>query len=290
MLLGFADYRDGAMRLAEQLKMPFAEIKEHRFPDGETRVTLPGVLPERVVICRTLNDPNTKLVTLMLAAKTARSLGAMHISLVAPYLCYMRQDSAFHPGEAVSQLIVGEWLAQVFDEVVTVDPHLHRVHQLVDAVPASRVVTLSAATLMGEFLRNQNRPLILLGPDEESAQWVSVAAKAAGGRFGVCRKIRHADRDTSVVLPDIDLSGQQVVLIDDIASSGGTLMSAARACLAKGAGQVDALVVHALFDEAVTAQLRDAGIANVWSTDSVVHPTNTIPLARLIAGGLTNSA
>lgn len=185
MLLGFADYRDGAMRLAEQLKMPFAEIKEHRFPDGETRVTLPGVLPERVVICRTLNDPNAKLVTLMLAAKTARSLGAMHISLVAPYLCYMRQDTAFHPGEAVSQLIVGEWLAQVFDEVVTVDPHLHRVHQLADAVPASRVVTLSAATLMGEFLRNQNRPLILLGPDEESAQWVSVAAKAAGCRFGV---------------------------------------------------------------------------------------------------------
>ena len=289
MLLGFADYRDGAMRLAEQLKMPFAEIKEHRFPDGETRVTLPGVLPERVVICRTLNDPNAKLVTLMLAAKTARSLGAMHISLVAPYLCYMRQDTAFHPGEAVSQLIVGEWLAQIFDEVVTVDPHLHRVHQLADAVPASRVVTLSAATLMGEFLRNQNRPLILLGPDEESAQWVSVAAKAAGCRFGVCKKIRHADRDTSVVLPDIDLSDQRLVLIDDIASSGGTLMSAARACLAEGAVQVDALVVHALFDEAVTAQLSDAGIANVWSTDSVVHPTNTIPLARLIAGGLTNS-
>lgn len=289
MLLGFADYRDGAMRLADQLKMPFAEITEHRFPDGETRVTLPGALPERVVICRTLNDPNAKLVTLMLAAKTARSLGASHISLVAPYLCYMRQDTAFHPGEAVSQLIVGEWLAQCFDEVITVDPHLHRVHQLTDAVPASRAVTLSAATLMGEFLRNQTRQPILLGPDEESAQWVSVAAKAAGCQFGVCKKTRHADRDTSVVLPEIDLYGQQVVLIDDIASSGGTLMSAARACLANGAAQVDALVVHALFDDAVTAQLKDAGIANVWSTDSVVHPTNAISLAPLIADGLTNS-
>ena len=283
MLLGFADYRDAAMRLAEQLAMPYAEITLHPFPDGETKVTLPSPLPARVVICQTLNDPNAKLVTLMLAAQTARSLGAKHISLVAPYLCYMRQDIAFHPGEAVSQTIVGGWLAQHFDAVITVDPHLHRVHQFVEAVPAASAVTLSAATLMGEFLRGQNRQPVLLGPDEESEQWVSVVAKAAGCRFGVCRKVRHADRHTSVSLPDIDLAGQQVVLIDDIASSGGTLMSAARACMAAGAAGVDALVTHALFDEGVAVQLKQAGIVNVWSSDSVVHPTNTIFLAELLA-------
>jgi ribose-phosphate pyrophosphokinase len=81
-------------------------------------------------------------------------------------------------------------------------------------------------------------------------------------------------------------NGRHVILIDDIASSGGTLMSDARACLASGAAQVDAIVVHALFGDEVSRKLHDSGIAHVWSTDSVVHPSNSISLAPLIASSL----
>ncbi len=286
MVLGFADYRLPAMKIATELGAEYAEIGVHCFPDGETRITLPGALPERVIICRTLNNPNEKLVELFLSAKTARTLGAKHLTLVAPYLCYMRQDKVFNDGEAVSQTIVGEWLAQQFDTVVTVDPHLHRVRRLSDAVPARSAVALSAATLMGNFIRDQKINALLLGPDEESEQWVRVVAEAAQCEFGVCRKVRYGDHATTVEAPDLEMAGQHIVLIDDIVSSGGTLISAARACLSKGAAQIDALIVHALFGDNISMQLTHAGINHVWSCNSVVHPTNTILLAPLIASCL----
>jgi ribose-phosphate pyrophosphokinase len=290
MLLGFNDYRECAMRISSALAVPYAEISIHQFPDGESRITLPNAapdrLPERIAICRTLNNPNEKLVQLLIAAKTARTLGAKHITLIAPYLCYMRQDMAFNPGEAVSQTIVGKWLADHFDAVITVDPHLHRIHELSDAIPISSAVALSAAQLLGHFAHQQNSNALLLGPDEESRQWVSVAAAVANLRFGVCKKIRHSDHQTTVQIADVAVNGQHVILVDDIASSGGTLMSAARACIAAGAAQVDAIVVHALFGDDVARQLRDSGISNVWSTDSVVHPSNAISLAPLIASRL----
>ena len=290
MVLGFNDYQLPAMKIAAELSAEYAEINVHRFPDGETRITLPSALPERVIICRTLNHPNDKLVELLLAAKTARRLGATHLTLVAPYLCYMRQDIAFNQGEAVSQTIIGEWLAQQFDEVITVDPHLHRVHQLSSVIPTRTAIALSAATLIGQFIREQKINAVLIGPDEESEQWVRVAATSARQPFGVCRKVRYGDHETSVDLPDIDIVGQHIILVDDIASSGGTLISAARACLLKGAVEVDALIVHALFADSTIKQLADVGINRVWSCDSVVHRTNAIFLAPLIATCLTRNA
>jgi ribose-phosphate pyrophosphokinase len=291
-ILSFASDIDGATRLAAELDVATSEIERHQFPDGETRITLPPLLSDRVLIFQTLNHPNTKLVELLIAAKTARREGAAQLTLIAPYLCYMRQDTAFHPGEAVSQTIVGGWLADHFDAIVTVDPHLHRVKQLHHAVPvasASAAIALSAAGTIGEFLRRQSRTMVLIGPDEESAQWVGAAAAAAGCEFGVCQKVRHADRDTTVTLPNIDVRGAEVVLIDDIASSGGTLISAAKACLGAGASCVDAAVTHALFDEQVAAAMSAAGITNLWSTDSIAHPSNAIALAPLLASAVRNS-
>ncbi len=283
MVLGFADYRDGATRLAAQLGVAYAEVSIHRFPDGESRVALPPGLPERVIFCQSLNNPNEKLVELLLAAKTARHLGAKHLTLVAPYLCYMRQDMAFTPGEAVSQTIVGEWLADCFDNVVTVDPHLHRISRLDQAVPAAQTVTLSAATQMGDYVREHAPGALLLGPDEESLEWVKVAAESAQSDYAVCNKVRNGDHDTDIALPSIDITGKHIVLIDDIVSSGGTLISAAHRCLDEGASRVDAVVVHALFGEAVQRKLSAAGITNVVSTDSVVHASNAIRLAPLLA-------
>ena len=130
MLLHFDDERGLARRIALAGRLGAAAIARHRFPDGEIRLTLPPRLPRRVVMLRSLNLPNEKLLELLLAAQTARELGAHEVTLVAPYLAYMRQDCAFAPGEAVSQRHVGGFLAALFDRLVTVDPHLHRVAAL----------------------------------------------------------------------------------------------------------------------------------------------------------------
>jgi ribose-phosphate pyrophosphokinase len=282
-LLGFPDYETQSRALADALGVPCALVDVHAFPDGESRLRLPEKLPERVVLCRSLDQPNARLVELLLAARGARSLGASHLTLVAPYLCYMRQDKAFAPGEVVSQPIIGRFLADCFDTVITVDPHLHRVSTLSEAVPAERTVAVSAAPAMGAFLAaDASRPL-LVGPDQESEQWVSTVARTAGLEFVVASKTRLGDRRVEVSLPPRDYTGVDVVLIDDMASTGRTLAEAARALLAAGAASVDALVTHALFvDDALTV-MHDAGIREIWSSDSVTHPTNAFPLAATLA-------
>ncbi len=290
MILGFDDYETQSRKLAAALDIPCYTIQRHRFPDGESKLTLPAKLPEHVLFCRSLDQPNEKLLELLLAAKTARELGAKKLTLVAPYLCYMRQDKAFHPGEAISQPIVGNFLAGLFDNVITVDPHLHRIQHLEQAVPTKNAVALTATFLMAEFLHESFKDPVLLAPDSEAEQWVSAVAKPDQWEYGVCEKIRTGDREVEINLPEINLQGRSVVIVDDVASSGQTLSVAIKKCLLKDAKHVDVLVTHALFVNDAKACLIKAGVRNIWSTDSVSHESNIIPLSILLKDAVLNLA
>jgi ribose-phosphate pyrophosphokinase len=282
MLLGFEESEAQARRLAEALGLSYARVAVHHFPDGESKLSLPPELPAHVVIYRSLDRPNDKLIELMFAATTARQFGAQRLTLVSPYLCYMRQDTAFAAGEVVSQPIVGHFLANLFDDVITVDPHLHRTHNLADAVPATHAVALSATNAMRDFLRAR-RNVVLLGPDSESEQWVRTIAEPEGLAYGVANKQRLGDREIRIDLPDLDLTNKTVVLVDDVISSGETIAIAAQACFGRGASRVDVLVTHALFAQGAIERLQQVGVNEIWSTDSIPHASNCIALADLFA-------
>lgn len=288
LLLCFDDEQGAAQRLAQAAGLAMAAVTRHRFPDGEIRLQLPDALPERVVLLRSLDRPNDKLVELLLAARTARELGAAHLTLVAPYLAYMRQDIAFHPGEAVSQRIVGRFLAELFDAVITVDPHLHRVATLHEAVPAARTVVLSGAPLLADLIALRRPGALLMGPDSESAQWVSQAAARHGFEHAVCAKRRQGDHAVEIQLPAHPVAGRAVVLLDDVASTGHTLAQAARLLRAAGAATVDVAVTHALFAGDAEARLREAGVGEIWSSDCIAHPSNAVFMADALAQALAS--
>ena len=287
-LLYFDDEAKFALRLAELAAMTPEVIERHRFPDGELKLRLPVSLPSRVVILRSLHDPNEKLIELLFAAQTARELGAEHLTLVAPYLAYMRQDMAFQPGEVVSQRIMGKWLASLFDSLITVDPHLHRVATLEEAVPVHEGVVLSGAPLLGDLIAQHHAHPFLMGPDKESAQWVAKAALRHGFDHAVCQKVRRGDQAVDIVLPQVDVRERAVVLLDDVASSGRTVARAAQLLLAAGAASVDVAVTHALFAGDAFQALVDAGVSQVWSTDCIAHPSNAVSVAPAIAHALSN--
>jgi len=289
VILGFPDYAEPAQGLAEAAGIDYGPIGIHRFPDGESRVRLPARLPPHVVLCRSLDHPNGKLIELELAAAAALDSGAARLTLVAPYLCYMRQDRAFHPGEAVSQRIIGQLLARRFDALITVDPHLHRTHELQAAVPVRRAVALTAAPLMTEWLAGRAGPPLLLGPDAESLQWVSAIAEPAGLDHAVASKTRLGDRSVRVEIPALDYASRQVVLVDDVASTGRTLAECARQVRAQGAASITALVTHALFVGDALDGLRRSGIDTIVSTDSISHASNELRLAPLLAAALIES-
>lgn len=290
LLLYFAEEALPARRLAEACGLPAAAVESRRFPDDELRLRLPlqpgQALPEQLVLYRSLDRPNEKLVELLLLAGEARRLGVQRLWLVAPYLAYMRQDMAFHPGEVVSQQIIGPFLAGLFDGVITVDPHLHRIASLAEAIPRGVAVSLSGAPMLAELIAEQVEQPLLLGPDAESAQWVGQAAAVHGWPHGVCTKLRSGDRQVQISLPALDLRGRNVVLLDDVASSGRTLAAAAQQALAAGAATVDVAVTHALFAGDALAVIAAAGVGRVWSTDCISHPSNAIAMAPCLAQAL----
>ncbi|MEX6501743.1 ribose-phosphate diphosphokinase [Pseudomonas zhanjiangensis] len=287
LLLFFEDERAPAQRLAQALGLAAACIERHRFPDQELRLRLPlaagQALPEELVLYRSLDRPNDKLVELLLVAEEARALGARRVLLVAPYLAYMRQDIAFAPGEVVSQRVIGRFLAEHFDALVTVDPHLHRIERLEQAVPLAAAIALSAAPSLAQLVAEKRERPVLIGPDAESAQWIESAAALFGFEHGVCSKQRRGDREVEIVLPALPVQGRQVVLLDDVASSGRTLARAAEQLLAAGAASVDVAVTHALFAGDALAVIEAAGVGEVWSSDCIAHPSNALAMAGLLA-------
>ena len=290
LLLGCPESGSVARRVAEGAGLPFAEIDVHHFPDGESQLTLPDRMASHVVLYRSLDRPNDKLIELLMVCRTLRARGARRLTLVAPYLCYMRQDVAFHPGEIVSQQVVGGWLAELFDDVITVDPHLHRISRLDEAVPAKQAITLSAAPAFVEYLRTQNfsREAMLLGPDSESEQWVRGIAEAAGLPYVIAQKQRQGDRSVVICLPEaVSFEGRTVILLDDMASTGRTLIAAAEQAKSRGAREIRVLVTHALFVNDSLEHLRQSPITHVGSSDSIPHETNVVSLGDLLASSLT---
>jgi len=279
---------EAAQRLAARLGVGLHEIALHRFPDGELRVTV-GPAASTVIVYASLDQPNDKLLALLFASEALRRGGAKRLVLVAPYLCYMRQDAAFHEGEAVSQKVIGRLLASAVDRLITVDAHLHRTKDIHDIFPGIEADNLSAMPAIADGLRagGFDPNTVVVGPDEESQAWVSDLAARLGAQPAVARKTRRGDRSVEITFVDPGLfAGRPALLVDDIVSSGGTLMTCAKALQAAGATTVDAVVTHALFAPELAARLFEAGIRSVKSTDSIRHPSNAIALDAVLGGAL----
>lgn len=283
LILSASDYAGPGQDLAQALGAKHATLEEHRFPDGESLVTLPQAIPGRVYVYCSLDHPNERLVPLLLALHGLRDAGARWIGLIAPYLAYMRQDAAFKPGEVVSQRVVAALLEAPVDALWTVDPHLHRVSSLDIIFPRIRAQTLTAAPLIAEWVTANARDALLIGPDRESEQWVGGIARRCNRPWAVAEKTRLGDRDVRICLPELAVNGKPCVLIDDVASSGRTLAVATRALREAGATAVDVVVTHALFAGDAEAVLRQAGVNRLVSTDSIRHASNALPLASLLA-------
>lgn len=283
LVIGFDDYRQQAKTLAEAMQANYQEVCRHTFPDGESLVQVPTELPAHVVLVRSLDQPNSKIIELLFCAAALRKHGAERITLVAPYLCYMRQDAENRPGEAISQQVIGKLLAENFDDVITVDPHLHRVSKLEQVIPIHNAIAISASGPIGQFLSNKLKKGILVGPDSESEQWVKEIASKTGFLYMIAAKTRTGDKQVDICIPEQNYNDQNIILIDDMASTGRTVAHAAEKLFQAGARQVDVVVTHPLFCADAEQYIKQSGVTNIWSTNSITHPTNVISLTGLLA-------
>lgn len=288
LVLALPDGTQLANALAQQLGCAHGELAVHIFPDGETLVRIDAPVQGRtVVLAGSLHRPDGKTLPLLFAADAARELGATQVGLAAPYLAYMRQDKRFHPGEAITSRSYARLLSASLDFIVTVDPHLHRWHGLDELYPI-RTQVVRAAPAIAQWLQRHVRDPLLVGPDSESEQWVAEVARLVQAPHTVLRKTRRGDRDVSVEIVEDTAAwnGCTPVLLDDIVSSGHTLLAAAQALREAGLPPPLCVVVHALFDAEALARLLHGNVQRVVSCDTVPHPSNAIALAPALAEAL----
>jgi ribose-phosphate pyrophosphokinase len=290
VLLAMPENEAMAAAVARHLGAQVLTPAMRSFPDGETYLRIDAELRGcKVAVVQTLHHPDGKLLPAIFAADTARALGAAGVGLIAPYLAYMRQDRQFQPGEAVTSKTVARLLSSAFDWLVTVDPHLHRYKSLGDiyTIPSS---VLHAAPLIAEWIGKNVESPLLIGPDAESAQWVGDVARRIAAPFAVLEKTRRGDRDVVVRLGGaIEMRQHTPVLVDDMISSGETMLEALRLVKSLSGRQPVCVAVHGLFADGSDVRLAREG-ARLVTSNTVPHASNAIDAAPLLAAATDQMA
>jgi ribose-phosphate pyrophosphokinase len=274
-------------RLAALTGMNTALCDFRRFPDGESYVRLDvkaaPVKGRNVAIVCTLDRPDDKVLALLFVAENLRSLGARRLGLVSPYLPYMRQDKRFKPGEALTSEIFARLISSRFDWLATVDPHLHR-HKTLSEIYDIPTEVVSASPLISTWICDNVRRPIVVGPDEESEQWVASVAKDAGAPHLVLRKVRSGDRQVKIKLPSLEqLQDRTPVIVDDIISTARTMIETVRGLKRLGTRSPQCVGVHGIFADAAYLDLKKAGASVVATCNTVVHRSNRIDMAGTLA-------
>ncbi len=239
-VLGFLDEQDLVKTIAAALESSPQFAQEEAFSGGEFHLIGPEKTPERVVIVSNIQETAQSLFRACLLAQTARLQGASHVALIAPWIAYGRQDRVTFAGQSPAGLYVGKTLSTWFDQVYTFDAHSER---FIDAFQGclqniyadpSLCKSLSAAT-------------IVVAPDQgavERAQHVAQLLKLPATSLLKTRK--ETAVTTTFQDENIQWSRHVPLLVDDMADSGGTLISAASILRTAGAQQVYAFIPHAL--------------------------------------------
>lgn len=275
-----------AAALAEGTGGEVGGLALRAFPDGETHVRIDTAVADRdVVLACTLQAPDARTIPLLLAAATARDLGAARVGLVAPYLAYLRQDTRFAPGEGVTARYYPRILATSVEWVITVDPHLHRLRSLAEVYPVP-AVAVAAAPAIARWVADAVPDGVVVGPDVESAQWAGEVARRAGRPVVVLKKERLGDRSVRLTLPDDGpWRGGTPVVVDDIVSTAGTMAAVVRRLREAGSPPPVCVAVHTVLDDGADA-VRAAGAARLVTCNTIPHPTNAIDIHPALAAAV----
>jgi ribose-phosphate pyrophosphokinase len=270
-----------AQRLGTRLGLDVIVPEVRQFPDGElyVRIDRDGLDGDAVIVGNLHGD---NFLRVAFIAGTARDLGAARVGLVAPYLAYMRQDSRFNRGEGLTAAYFARLVSSTADWLVTVDPHLHRIDSL-DGIYTIPTTIARAAPAIARWIADQVDHPVLVGPDAESAQWVSAVAAECRAPYLILEKTRRGDRDVSITAPDGPWNGHTPVVIDDIISTGRTMVEATRQLRAAGSAPPMCIAIHAVFADAVYDELVAAGARGIVTCNTIAHASNRICVADPLA-------
>jgi len=270
--------------IAKKLNSRHSALIVDEFPDNELRIRFNGKPKDKKIflVQSFYGNISDCIVEVIIAAKTARELGAGKIALVAPYFPYLRQDKRFHSGEAVSQEIIAGLIGKYFDAVFIMDPHLHRTKKL-EQIFKINSKKMTANNLIVDYIRKHIQNPVIIGPDEESYKWAKDVAEMLGVESRILKKKRYSSYHVEVRLNEkIDLSNKNTVIVDDIVSTGHTILETAKILRKLGAKRIYCICVHGIFISNALANLKKSKI-EVIATNTIPNPVAKIDVSGVMA-------
>ncbi len=273
-----------AARIAAELGCEVALCEFRSFPDGElyTRI-IDDVEGRHAVIVQSLIADSDLIALLQLIDAAAEE--ASRVSAVIPYLGYARQDKKFKRGEAVSIRAIARSIcaSSALTSIFVVNVHDPAELRYFDVKPKE----LDAAPVIGDYITEMGIDPVVIGPDEGAESLARAVAVPHGFDYDVLQKKRLADDMVEMKPKALDVSGKDIVIVDDIISTGGTIAEASRILREQGAHDVYAFCVHGLFVQNAIMRMHHAGIKEVVSTDTVESAFSRVSVAKLIANSLS---
>jgi ribose-phosphate pyrophosphokinase len=264
--------------VAAELSLPLAAHEEREFEDGEHKTRpLEAVRGAHVFVIQSLHgepnqSANDKLCRLLFFIGAIKDAGAARVTALAPYLCYARKDRRTKTSDPVTtRYIAGMFEAVGTDDVVTLDIHNPAAFENAFRCPT---VALTAAPLFVEYAKSlADERLCVVSPDPGGTKRADIFHEALQAELGrsVGKALADKRRSGGVVSGDLfvgQVEGTTALVIDDLISTGGTLVRAARAARHAGAKRVIALVTHGLFMPGAESVLLDPAIDRLVVTDS----------------------
>jgi len=286
LIIGCSNSRDLAKNISKNLKCDYSDLSVKKFPDGELYLKFETELKNQdVVLVQSLHPSDEALLELIFAIHTAKDLGAKKVRVVIPYLAYIRQDKRFNPGECVSSKIVGS-LLNVADEIITIDPHLHRFKSL-NEVFKTKAVKLSANDLIQDYISKNFKDPVIIGPDAESYQWAQSIAKKIKASTAILQKDRINSYEVHVKLnSEINVRNKELIIIDDIISTGKTILEAIKVIKKMKPKSITVISIHGIFADPSTLDFIREYSNSIITTNTIKNPYSKIDVSKLISDSL----
>lgn len=271
-----------AGRVSDALKSTLLICEFKRFPDGElyTRI-LDELAGESVTIIQsTVNDSDfVSLLQLIDACSEASQ-----IDVVIPYMGYARQDKQFKRGEPISARAMARAIQA--DNVFTVNIHNESILDYFDA----KATNLDATPMIGEYIKNMKfkNPLIV-APDDGAIALARNASKDLGIDYDFLEKTRLSGESVTIQPKNIAVKGRDVIIIDDIISTGGTMAETISLLKKQGAHEVFVACVHPVLSSNAVLKLFKAGVKGIIATDTIDKGVSVVSVAPVIAGAIGNT-
>lgn len=280
-----------AIKVAHLTGFELGKVLVKTFPDGETYVRFLNDVKDRdvILINSMYRRPNDLLIEFYFSVKTLKELGANKVIAVIPYFPYARQDSRFNPGEAVSLFIVVDIIEKLgVNHLYTIDMHLHRAGDITKLFKNVKAHNLTAIIELMKYITKNFRlqKPIVIGPDEESEQWAKIAAQFLNTEYDILEKKRVSAEEVIIEVREVNVKNRDVIIVDDIVSTGGTMVEAVKALKKLGVRNVVTACTHPILVGNAYARILSAGALELIGTDTVPSPVSYVTVAPVIAKAL----